>query len=77
MTPDSPCNQVCQMDARGHHCLGCGRNAEEIAIWWRLTPDERRRRMVEIAARFQGARRASSPSSSGREGGRPESPADR
>jgi uncharacterized protein len=30
---ESPCNQVCTIDAPTGYCIGCGRTLDEIAEW--------------------------------------------
>ncbi len=37
----SPCIRVCTLDPESGLCLGCGRTAEEITRWYRLTEEER------------------------------------
>ena len=37
----SPCLQVCLVDGRTRHCVGCYRTLAEIARWSRLTDAER------------------------------------
>ena len=48
--PDSPCVKVCVIHPETGLCLGCGRSADEIARWSRMTAEERR----EIAAALPG-----------------------
>lgn len=36
-----PCINVCTLDAQ-EVCVGCGRTIEEIAVWSRLSDEERR-----------------------------------
>lgn len=43
----SPCIGVCTLDAGGY-CLGCHRNADEIAAWSQLGDDERLRLMETV-----------------------------
>jgi predicted Fe-S protein YdhL (DUF1289 family) len=39
--PDSPCINVCSLDAHGC-CIGCYRTIEEIARWAYFSPNEKR-----------------------------------
>jgi predicted Fe-S protein YdhL (DUF1289 family) len=48
---ETPCIDVCEMDARSGLCRGCGRTIEEIAGWSSLTPEERRAIMAVLPAR--------------------------
>jgi uncharacterized protein len=49
----SPCINVCQLDASGRICVGCGRTIEEIAAWSTLDEVERR----AILQRLEESRR--------------------
>jgi uncharacterized protein len=55
MSTDTPCTAVCLVDPRSGLCFGCGRTVEEIARWFRLTPDERRAIMATLPARMAAA----------------------
>lgn len=48
---ESPCVKVCVLHPEARICLGCHRTADEIALWSRLTPSERRAVMAELPAR--------------------------
>lgn len=48
---ETPCVQVCAIDAATGCCTGCGRTLAEIASWTQFTPEERRHIMGELAAR--------------------------
>lgn len=48
---ETPCIQVCTIDRKTGFCLGCYRSREEIALWSRLTPAERRTIMAGLKAR--------------------------
>lgn len=48
---DSPCIQVCTMDAATGLCLGCHRSLQEIAVWAQLSPRARRAIMERLPAR--------------------------
>jgi uncharacterized protein len=49
---DSPCINVCTLDARSRLCLGCGRTIEEITRWASMNGTERERIMGELAGRL-------------------------
>jgi predicted Fe-S protein YdhL (DUF1289 family) len=51
----TPCIRVCSLDADGGLCAGCGRTAEEIAGWLRLSEAERLRIMAELEDRMRRA----------------------
>ena len=48
---ESPCINICTLDARSGLCLGCGRTIDEIARWVALGAAERARIMNELPAR--------------------------
>ncbi|MGD9803897.1 MAG: DUF1289 domain-containing protein [Hyphomicrobiaceae bacterium] len=48
---ETPCIGVCNLDAASGICTGCGRTLEEIASWSRLSPEQRRQIMSELARR--------------------------
>jgi uncharacterized protein len=48
---ESPCTNICTLDARSGLCLGCGRTVDEIARWAAMSADERARIMAELPAR--------------------------
>jgi hypothetical protein len=45
----SPCVNICQLDARGETCLGCGRTRAEIGGWMTMTPQQRAAVMARLA----------------------------
>jgi predicted Fe-S protein YdhL (DUF1289 family) len=47
----SPCIQVCVIDAASGLCVGCHRTLPEIAGWSRFTDDERAAIMAALPAR--------------------------
>ena len=49
---ESPCVQICTLDARSGICLGCGRTVDEIAGWIAMSAAERSRVMKELPARL-------------------------
>jgi predicted Fe-S protein YdhL (DUF1289 family) len=48
---DSPCIDVCTLDAATQSCLGCGRTLGEIEIWVALTDAERAAINAELPSR--------------------------
>jgi uncharacterized protein len=52
---ESPCVQVCSIDGPTGLCVGCGRTLAEIGRWVAMTPQERRRVMVDLPARLAAA----------------------
>jgi uncharacterized protein len=57
----SPCIDICRRDPKSGWCLGCGRMADEIAGWAKLSPFRRGRLRQELARRLAklGARMSS------------------
>jgi predicted Fe-S protein YdhL (DUF1289 family) len=53
---ESPCVNICTLDARSGICLGCGRPIDEIAQWAAMAASERARIMLELPARLAPAR---------------------
>jgi hypothetical protein len=51
----TPCIRVCTLDPLVGLCAGCGRTADEIATWGRLTEEERLRIMQELEERMRRA----------------------
>jgi len=49
---ESPCVNICTLDARSGLCLGCGRTIDEISRWGVMTADERARIMGELPSRL-------------------------
>ncbi|WP_323042138.1 DUF1289 domain-containing protein [Gemmobacter sp.] len=67
MSAESPCINVCQLDAAGEICLGCQRTLDEIALWSQMAPAERRRIMADLPLRgLEGAGGRSRDSAPGR-----------
>jgi predicted Fe-S protein YdhL (DUF1289 family) len=59
-TIESPCVNICVMDAGSGLCLGCSRRIDEITRWREMTILERTQIMSELPARrSQFARTAS------------------
>lgn len=48
---ETPCVEVCDIDAASGLCRGCFRSLAEIASWSALSPAERRLVMRELAGR--------------------------
>jgi predicted Fe-S protein YdhL (DUF1289 family) len=61
MPIDSPCINVCALDAGGRICLGCGRDIDEIARWGGMDDEERWQVLERIAARRAARERQSKP----------------
>lgn len=49
----SPCIDICDLDAPNGTCLGCARDAREIACWGALNERERREIMAELPGRIK------------------------
>ena len=48
---DSPCVKLCVIHPEERLCIGCLRTIEEITLWSRMTQDERRDIMLDLASR--------------------------
>lgn len=48
---ETPCVNICTLDARSGLCQGCGRTIDEIARWGTMSPEERKRVMLELPER--------------------------
>ena len=55
---ETPCVEICTLDARSGLCLGCGRTVDEIARWAAMSVAERTRVMGELPWRLAAGRRA-------------------
>jgi uncharacterized protein len=51
---ETPCINVCTLDAASGCCLGCARTVDEIARWASMSAAERARIMGELPARLAG-----------------------
>lgn len=51
--PASPCLAVCRMDADDRFCAGCLRTRSEIASWWSLADDDKRRVLAALPERVR------------------------
>jgi predicted Fe-S protein YdhL (DUF1289 family) len=47
----TPCISICVIDPETELCEGCGRTLDEISNWSRMTAEQRRAVMAELAAR--------------------------
>jgi predicted Fe-S protein YdhL (DUF1289 family) len=52
---ESPCIQVCTIDAASRLCAGCGRTIDEISRWVSMSSAERRAIMDVLPARLANA----------------------
>ena len=48
---ETPCINICNLDARCGRCLGCARTVDEIARWGSMSAAERARIMSELPGR--------------------------
>lgn len=48
---ESPCQNVCVVHPDARICVGCHRTIDEIRVWSRLTPEERRAVIAELPGR--------------------------
>jgi predicted Fe-S protein YdhL (DUF1289 family) len=62
---ESPCVNICTLDARSGLCLGCGRSIDEIARWSVMTAAERSRVMTELPARMAAHKTANAQTATG------------
>jgi len=53
---ESPCINICTLDARSGLCLGCGRTIDEIARWTAISAAERAHIMNELPVRLAAAK---------------------
>jgi predicted Fe-S protein YdhL (DUF1289 family) len=49
---ETPCVDICEIDAPSGLCKGCGRTIDEIAGWSQMNPEERRAIMAILPARL-------------------------
>jgi predicted Fe-S protein YdhL (DUF1289 family) len=59
---ETPCVNICSLDARSGLCLGCGRTVDEISRWASLSAAERARVMNLLPARRGSAAVPAKPS---------------
>jgi predicted Fe-S protein YdhL (DUF1289 family) len=55
---ESPCVNICTLDARSGICLGCGRTIDEIAGWTAMNAAERGHIISELPARLTATKPA-------------------
>lgn len=48
---ESPCVKICVIHPQARICVGCLRTGDEIAVWSRMTPDDRSKVMADLPAR--------------------------
>jgi predicted Fe-S protein YdhL (DUF1289 family) len=48
---ETPCVNICLLDANGAFCMGCARSLDEIARWASMSESERHVVMRELPAR--------------------------
>ena len=48
---ESPCVKICVIHPEARLCTGCLRSIDEIGVWSRMSPEERRSIMAELPAR--------------------------
>lgn len=53
----SPCIQVCFVDPKLDHCVGCWRSMDEIGAWSKMNDGERARIMEELKTRAPALKR--------------------
>ena len=49
--PESPCINICRMDAENKYCVGCWRSLDEIRLWATMTSEDRERVLSELKSR--------------------------
>jgi predicted Fe-S protein YdhL (DUF1289 family) len=58
---ETPCEQICIVDAPSGLCRGCGRSLDEIGRWTAYNDDERRRIMDELPRRLEAMNARTAP----------------
>ena len=48
---ETPCINICRMDAENRYCIGCFRTLEEIKGWSQMTDAERAAVMAQLESR--------------------------
>jgi len=48
---DSPCTDICTIDAQSNLCIGCGRTANEIADWVHCTENQKIKLLKDLKKR--------------------------
>lgn len=49
----SPCQLICTLDLESGLCFGCARTREEIALWSRMSEEERKAIMKDLPERMK------------------------
>jgi predicted Fe-S protein YdhL (DUF1289 family) len=62
---ESPCVNICMLDAQTETCVGCGRTIEEISRWSTMTPADRSRVMSELPGRLAASKSANAQTATG------------
>lgn len=62
---ESPCVNICMLDASAKNCVGCGRTIDEIGRWASMTPAERSGVMSELPARLAASKAANAKTATG------------
>jgi predicted Fe-S protein YdhL (DUF1289 family) len=55
---ETPCVNVCLLDAETGLCIGCGRTVDEIACWATMSNGEQRAIMAALPERMKRSERA-------------------
>jgi uncharacterized protein len=50
---ETPCINICVLDASSRLCAGCGRSLTEIGSWSQLSQTARRKIMAQLPARMR------------------------
>ena len=48
---ESPCVRICVVHPEARICTGCNRTMDEIRLWSKMSPEERREVMAELPSR--------------------------
>lgn len=48
---ESPCVNICRMDADNRYCIGCWRTLDEIQRWTTMSDEERAAVMAQLESR--------------------------
>lgn len=62
---ETPCVNICTLDARSGRCLGCSRTVDEIARWGSMSAAERARIMSELPGRHAASDSGERPGATG------------
>ncbi len=52
---ESPCVNICVMDADRRYCLGCARTLDEIAAWGGMSEAEQAAVLAQLPARQESS----------------------